>query len=203
MLKIFVGKSKKPQDAQDIKWESLDVEELISLAASQSMFGGKETYVLSGAINSEKQEEFLNLAAALAESPNTFIFEEEKLLKGPTIALEKAGAEIVIEKRPAAAARGFDPFGLTFAFAARDRKKLWLGLMQAFKAGEKAEAVAGLLNWKLRQELERLPGNSTGATGTKREQLINLSRQLVYMYHDSHRGAGDLELLLERFALRL
>ena len=139
----------------------------------------------------------MDIAKELAGSPNTFIFEEEKLLKGPTTALEKAGAEIVIEKRPAAAAaRGFDPFGLTFAFAARDRKKLCLGLMQAFKAGEKAEAVAGLLNWKVRQELER-------ATGAKREQLINLSRQLVYMYHDSHRGAGDLELLLERFALRL
>jgi len=196
MIKVFVGKSKKPKDAQEIKWETLGVEDLLSLAASQSMFGGVETYVLAGAINSDRQEEFLDLAGALAESPNTFIFEEENLLKGPTTALEKAGAEIVVEKRPAAAARGFDPFGLTFAFAARDRKKLWLGLMQAFKAGEKAEAVAGLLNWKLRQELER-------ATGAKREQLINLSRQLVYMYHDSHRGAGDLELLLERFALRL
>ncbi len=197
MLKIFVGKSKKPKDAQELKWDSLGAEELLSLAASQTMFGGKETYVLVGAINSDRQDEFLDIAKELAESPNTFIFEEEKLLKGPTTALEKAGAEIVIEKKPvAAAARGFDPFGLTFAFAARDRKKLWLGLMQAFKAGEKAEAVAGLLNWKLRQELER-------ATGEKREQLINLSRQLVFMYHDSHRGAGDLELLLERFALRL
>jgi DNA polymerase III delta subunit len=197
MLKVFVGKSKKVKDAQDIKWESIGTEELLSLASSQNMFGGKETYVLAGAINSDRQDEFLGIAKELVESPNTFIFEEEKLLKGPTTALEKVGAEITIEKRPAAAAvRGFDPFGLTFAFAARDRKKLWLGLMQAFKAGEKAEAVAGLLNWKVRQELER-------ATGAKREQLINLSRQLVYMYHDSHRGAGDLELLLERFALRL
>jgi DNA polymerase III delta subunit len=196
MLKIFVGKSKKPKDAQELKWESLTTEELLSLATSQNMFGGKETYVLMGAINSDRQEEFLDIAKELVQSPNTFIFEEEKLLKGPTTALEKAGAEIVVEKRPAAAARGFDPFGLTFAFAARDRKKLWLGLMQAFKSGEKAEAVAGLLNWKVRQELER-------ASGIKREELIKLSRQLVYMYHDSHRGAGDLELLLERFALRL
>ena len=201
MLKIFVGKSKKPKDAQELKWENLSTEDLLGLAATTSMFGGKETYVLVGAINSDRQEEFLDLAIALAESPNTFIFEEEKLLKDSTVALEKAGAEIVIEKRPSgtrlpAGRQGFDPFGLTFAFAARDRKKLWLGLMQAFKAGEKAEAVAGLLNWKLRQELER-------ATGAKREQLIILSRQLVFMYHDSHRGAGDLELLLERFALRL
>ena len=43
MLKIFVGKSKKPKDAQELKWESLSIEELLSLAASQSMFDGKES----------------------------------------------------------------------------------------------------------------------------------------------------------------
>jgi DNA polymerase III delta subunit len=196
MLKIQVGKVKKVKNAEEIKWESLSVEEILGLASSQSMFGGAQTYVLAGAINSERQEEFLSIAKALAESPHTFVFEEEKLLKGPTTALEKAGAQIEVKKSLAAAVRGFDPFGLTFAFAARDRKKLWLGLMKAFKSGERAEAVAGLLNWKVRQELER-------AKGGKRQELIKLSRQLVYMYHDSHRGAGDLELLLERFALRL
>src|SRR6185437_1731442 len=173
----------------DLKWENITTEELLGMAATQSMFGGNETYVLVGAINSERQEEFLDMAEMLAESPNMFVFEEEKLLKAPTTVLEKAGAEIVIEKHPSTSsgqARGFDPFGLTFALAAKDRKKLWLALTQAFKAGEKAEAVAGLLVWTARQMSD-----------------VNLSRQLTFMYHDSHRGAGDLELLLERFALRL
>ncbi len=68
----------------------------------------------------------------------------------------------------------------------RDKKKLWLGLMASFAAGEKAEAVGGLLAWKARQMKD-----------------AQLSRQLTFLYHDSHRGAGDLELLLERFALKL
>jgi hypothetical protein len=58
--------------------------------------------------------------------------------------------------------------------------------MQALRAGEKPEAIAALLAWKA-----RAIGNAA------------LSRELTYMYHDSHRGAGDLELLLERFALKL
>ena len=70
--------------------------------------------------------------------------------------------------------------------ANKDKKKLWLGLMQSFRAGEKAEAVAGLMAWKARQMRD-----------------AKLSRELVALYHDSHRGAGDLELLLERFALKL
>jgi hypothetical protein len=80
----------------------------------------------------------------------------------------------------------FDRFGVTSALGARDKKKLWLGLMQALRAGEKPEALAGLLAWKARQM-----------------QDANLSRELTFMYHDSHRGAGDLALLLERFALKL
>ncbi len=198
MLKVIVGKN-KIKGAEEIKWESVSSDELASLASTPSMFGGAQTFLLVGALNSDRQEEFLELADALVESPHTFIFEEEKLLKAPTTSLEKAGAQIEIEKKPISSAgkeRGFDPFGLTFALAARDKKKLWLGLTQALAGGEKPEAIAGLLHWKVRSELER-------ATGKKREELVILSRRLVFMYHDSHRGAGDLELLLEQFALTL
>jgi DNA polymerase III delta subunit len=195
MLKIIVGKN-KIKGAEELKWESVSSEELASLASTQAMFGGAQTFLLVGALNSERKEEFLKLADVFAESPHMFIFEEDKLLKAPTVALEKAGATIEVIKKVAAKERGFDPFGLTFALAAHDKKKLWLGLTQALRAGEKPEAIAGLLHWKVRQELER-------ATGKKREDLVNLSRRLVFMYHDSHRGAGSLELLLEQFALTL
>lgn len=186
-----------------LKWESMQVDELLSLASTNSMFGDPAMYILTGAINSERQDEFLDIAEALVESPHTFIFEEEKLLKAPTTALEKAGATIEVVKKAAAKERGFDPHGLTYALAARDKKKLWLGLTASLEAGEKPEAIAGLLHWKIKQELELLPQSSAGATGVKRESLINLSRSLVWMYHDSHRGAGELSLLLERYILSL
>ena len=195
MIKIFVGKN-NIKAAEELKWEAMSVEELGGLASTQSMFGGAQTFLLVGALNSERQEEFLDIAEPLADSPHTFIFEEEKLLKAPTVALEKAGAKIEVTKKAAAKERGFDPFGLTFALASRDKKKLWLGLTASLAAGEKPEAIAGLLHWKVKQELER-------ASGAKHESLINLSRQIVWMYHDSHRGAGSLDLLLERFALTL
>ena len=107
------------------------------------------------------------------------------------IKLEKAGAKIEITKKAVdarlpAGRQGFDPFGLTTALGAHDKKKLWLALTSALAGGEKAEAIAGLLAWKARQMGE-----------------AELSRTLTFMYHDSHRGAGSLELLLERFALTL
>ncbi len=170
---------------EELKWSDLSSEELVSLSSTEALFGGKQVFVLEGALNGERGEEFVDLLEVFAESPHTFVFREEKLLKAETDALKKVGAKIEIEKAEKKEYR-FDQYGVATALAAKDKKGLWLALMQSWRAGEKAEAVAGLMAWKARQMKD-----------------VNLSRQLVVLYHDSHRGAGDLELLLERFALKL
>jgi hypothetical protein len=174
---------------EELKWSELSSEELVSLASTEALFGGKQVFVLEGALNSERREEFVDLLEVFAESPHTFVFREEKLLKAETDALKKAGAKIETEKGPPAGGKKeyrFDQYGVASALASKDKKGLWLALMQSWRAGEKAEAVAGLMAWKARQMKDAA-----------------LSRELVRLYHDSHRGAGDLELLLERFALKL
>ena len=201
MLKVFVGKN-KIKEAEEIRWESMSSEELTSLSSTPSLFGGAQTFLLVGALGSDRQDEFLKLPGVLTESPHTFIFEEEKLLKAPTVALEKAGAKIEVEKKAASTGkeRGFDPFdpfGLTFALAARDKKKLWLALTYALAGGEKPEAIAGLLHWKVRDLL------GSGSSTYSPPDLRHMSRELVYLYHDSHRGIGELHLLLEKYILSL
>ena len=89
MLKVLVNKRGK---GEDLAWEKMSGEELASLASTPALFGGARTWRLVGALNSERQEAFLDSAEVFVESPHTFIFEEEKLLKAPTVALEKAGA---------------------------------------------------------------------------------------------------------------
>lgn len=187
MIRAVVGKNAA---GEELKWTELSSEELVSLASTEALFGGAQTFVLEGALNSERGEEFLDLLEVFAESPHTFVFKEEKLLKAETEALTKAGAKI---EKPAqgGSASGrkeyrFDNFGAAEALGKKDKKGLWLALMMSWRAGEKSEAVAGLLCWKARQM-----------------KNVALSRELVRLYHDSHRGAGELELLLERFALKL
>jgi DNA polymerase III delta subunit len=197
MLNVVVGKKKRPVGAEEVKWENMSGEELGSLAATDSLFGGTRVLVFTGALNGPRGEEFLKFAKDFAQSGHAFIFEEEKLLKRETDIVTKAGGKVekieTVKKE-----RGFDPHGLTFALGSRDKKKLWLGLTAALGEGEKPEAVAGLLHWKVRDML------SKGAAGKyTREEMKGLSRELISLYHDSHRGLGDLELLLERFALKL
>src|SRR3989338_7566300 len=167
MIKAVVGKNVA---GEELRWQLLTEEELVSLASTDALFGGAQTFVLEGALYGERGEEFVDLLEVFAESPHTFIFKEEKLLKAETEALKKAGAKIELEKKA----------------EKKDKKGLWLALMASWREGEKPEAVAGLMAWKARQMKD-----------------IKLSRDLVCLYHDSHRGAGELELLLERFALKL
>ncbi len=177
MIKVLINKKGK---GEELKWGDLSHDEIVSMASTPALFGGNQTYVLVGAL-----VELSGILDALAESPHTFIFEEEKLLKAERTKVEKFGGKIeegkVVKKE-----WKFDNFGVAAALGAKDRKKLWLGLTQSFAAGEKAEAVAGLMCWKARQMRD-----------------VKLSGQLTWLYHDSHRGAGNLELLLERFALKL
>ncbi len=181
MIRVVVG----GVGAQPI---SVSPEELYALAATPALFGA-QNFTFAGAFTGEEKEEYLDLVQMLKDSPHTFVFEEEKLLKKEADRLTKAGVKIEtvkVEKRNGPPAGGFDGYGVASALGSRDKKKLWLALTASFAAGEKAEAVGGLLAWKARQMKDAA-----------------LSRELTFLYHDSHRGAGDLELLLERFALKL
>ena len=182
MIIALVGKNIQ---GEELKWHELLSEELVSLASTEALFGENQTFVLEGALNSERGEEFLDLLEVFAESPHTFVFHEEKLLKKETEALKKVGAKIEIEKAEKKEYR-FDNFGVAEALGKKDKKGLWLALMASCRAVEKPDAVAGLLAWESRQI-----------------KNVKLSRELVCLYHDSHRGVGELELLLERFALKL
>ncbi len=182
---------------EELKWEEMSAEELTTLASTEALFGGARSFLLVGAINSARQEEFLDLAEVFARSPHTFVCEEEKLLKAPTTQLQKAGANIEVFAKEAQKEK-FNVFALANVFAVRDRRRLWLALLEAARAGVAPEALAGMLHWKVRVMLsDARPGRYS------RAELVALSRQLVALYHDSHRGQGDLALLLERFALKL
>ena len=197
MMRVVVGKSSGAGVlAQELRWEDISVEELAQLSSTLSLLGDTYTYVLAGALAGERGEEFLDLAKGLVQSPHIFIFEEEKLLKKPTEILTKAGAKVEVHE-PKKKTESFNMFGLAGVFGTKDRKKLWIELQKAARAGAAPEAIAGMLHWKVRDMVAK------GSTKYSKEELKTISRQLVTLYHDSHRGAGELELLLERFSLTL
>lgn len=218
MYLIVGGELTERRKAREKVWkqalEELDlavvsVEELAARASTMTLTGEVQGYLLRGAFSAEKGEDgrsavpeevrdaLLEMAPGLAASAHTFIFEEEKLTAKLSERLKKAGARVEElaprEKKEAP----FNVFALGDALAKRDRKALWLLLTKALRQGLAPENIAGVLAWKARTML------ASARDAREREQLVRVSRELVLMYHDSHRGAGELGLLLERFALML
>ena len=187
---------------EDLEWEKVSIEEVLAMATTMSLMGDMGSFRFSGALSGTSAEDFLDIAKDLAASPHQFIFTEEKLLKKVTDNLTKAGAQVVVyptvKKDSGKEGGAFDVFSLTYAFAARDRKKLWLLYNEALRADVVPEAIAGILHWKVRDMVGK------GERGKySKEELQRISSGLVGVYHDSHRGAGELSLLLERYILLL
>jgi DNA polymerase III delta subunit len=194
MIRVVVGAQVQ---GEELRWETTPVEEVATLASTASLLGDTRVFVLSGALSGEQADEFFDLVPGLVRSPHTFIFVEESLLKKQIDRLAKQGVVAEVSPKQAPTEEPFSIFALANTFATRDRKKLWLLFAEARRKEVAPEAVAGMLHWKVRDLLAK------GGGKYQKSELVQLSRQLVAMYHDAHRGLGTLDLLLERFILRL
>lgn len=186
-LQVLTGRG-----ASETLASSVSAEEIVSRAQSESLFGESRTYVGVSLMEDEaRAEALIDMFPALARSPHLFLFEEES---GAALAkaVEKAGGS-VIKAKAEAKKEASDPFALANALGKRDRKNLWLLYRKAIDEGASPEQLVGMLAWKARQMLAK-----EGTEGAKK-----LSRDIVAVYHESRRGEGDMELLLERLILTL
>ena len=210
MLYVIIGEDPKARietrhklwkkGLEEFDLQRITAEELVSLANTRTLIDEPRGFFLRGIFSqntpTELKEGILEIAKELVHSHHTFIIEEEKILAKSLERFKKAGATIESYGTLAKKER-FNVFGLSGALGQRDRKKLWLLLMSAFEEGLSAENIAGVLAWKARTAL------ASSKTKEDRAPFEKISRDLVVLYHDSHRGVGDLELLLERFVLTL
>lgn len=132
----------------------------------------------------------------LSESNNAIVLLAPNL-SAPQV--KKLVPKATIEYRVDAAAsrsagRGFNT-ALVNALATRSRSALWLEVVRALRAGDRPEAVHGLLHWKARDLLEK------GSRVWSPREARALSLQLILLLRDARRGKGTLAELLERFSL--
>lgn len=191
------------------------VQDLLEKSEGTSLFGGVQAYLLRGLLSSEEGVDAI--LGDLAKSSNLFVFEEESLLKDKKDEVKDAGGEVREAKSAASGLPEFNLFALADALGKRDRKGLWILLARAIRGGFEPEEIAGVLHWQARSMLAAAQAKSVAETGMKEftyakakrqsanfkpQELTALSRTLISLYHDGHRG-DDMGLLLEKFALNL
>ncbi len=187
------------------------------LAGARGLFFERHVTVIRGALTTPgSRESLIALLPVLKESSNVFVLHEGKLDVASKREVEEHAEKVeecvVKEKK----GRAFNIFGLGDALGMRDRKLLWVLYVKALRAGHEPEEVHGTLFWAVKSMLLAHLTESPEEAGQKpfvwekfkryakgysKEELANLSRDLVALYHDSHRGRFPLETALERWVL--
>lgn len=199
-----------------IETETFVPQQITDAVTSVSLFGDSSTYIIDMPSQDEQMNrEVLDCASAMAESSDTFIVIEGPLLAAPKkkwLSYATSHEECTRE-----ATVRFDVFRLAEAFLLRDKKTLWMLLIDARRAGLSSEEIIGTLWWQLKTirlakvtvtaveaGMKDYPYNKAkrALRNFKDNELETLSASLLAVYHDGHGGVRDIDLGLEEWVLR-
>lgn len=198
----------------------LSKELLHSFAASQGLFGNKSLFIFDCLFDKKvEQEVLLAHANELRLSPNLFLVFEPELDKKIAEEIKITQAEIEeyiakkIDTRP-----DFNIFSLGDALGKRNKKELWVLYQEALTSGLSGEDLCNTLFWTVKNialmKKAKIDDNCglnpfvasktrSFAKNYTQEEIANLSKSLVAIYHEDHRGGEPMDISLERFILGL
>jgi len=208
-------------------WNPSIIEEHLG---GQGLFSNKYIIFLDRLTeNVEAKEKLADFIAAMNESANIFIVSEGKLNAELKKAFEKDAEKMVVTDLVESGGRStssqgnqgksdFNVFALADALGSRDTFKAWSLYRQAIDTGLEAENIIGTLFWQAKSMLVAANVKSASESGLNPfvfsksrkysanysiPELNSLVTKLVTLYHDGHRGMGDMELAVERMMLGL
>ncbi len=190
---------------------------ILEYAEGTSLFGSTEVIVIDTVSEDDTVfQETLGLLPVMAQSANHFVFIESTL----TAPMKKKiqTHTTMIEEIKGETKERFNAFLLTDAYLRKDKKSLWLLLMEAWNAGVSNEEIIGILFWQvkmLRLALRTKSAEEAGQkpfvyskakralTQFKKGEPDTHSEQLLSLYHDGHQGKVDTALALEKWTLSI
>ena len=200
-----------------IEGENFSVEKLDEIASSTNLFSGVSIFLIKNALDSKEQKDlFKKKVKILSISPNIFIISEPFITKELSTAIEKTKGEVIsVSGDVGAAKRDGSVFLIADATARRDRKLAWALYQEAIFGGAVAEELHGILFWQIKNlflaktgisgasmkvSYPMMKAKSFAPKWEEKELRVGLSR-LVSIYHEAHRGRGDLSIEIEKFLL--
>ncbi len=229
--KVLEAAKKKHIGAEYFKITSDNYSEgkLDELISSQGLFySGSIIFADSLFGNKEIGESLLKKIKEIKESPNFFVFLEEKLNKKELERFEKYAEKVEMFEKPfkklnkkeelALKGEKIDFFEFANALGEKNKKTIWALYQDALAEGVPSEEVHAIFFWQVKAMLAA--GRSQTATeaglnpyvytksknyvknfeGKKLEQM---SKKLFEIYHEAHRGHVDFAVALEKFILEL
>lgn len=212
--------SKKYGEVRTVSESEITNDFFEGVASSQGLFSSAVLYVFDCVLDKkEEQELFLLHAGKLLSSSNSFLVFEPLLEKSVVGDLQKGGVTLEefssqkVDTRP-----DFNIFALGDALGKRNKKDFWILYQEAGSNGVTAEEICNTLFWAVKN-LALMKNASIGddrgispfvAKKTREfsknytyEEILNISRMIVSIYHDGHRKGKPMDAMIERFILNL
>ncbi len=159
-----------------------------------SLFGEERAVLLEGFFGTAALREVVEASLSLlAASEEHFIIIEPNLL-APQKKKLAAHTKHLDEKQKEKAERPMGNFDVADHFARHERSLAWVAYRKVLAQGESAEALHGILFWKVKDLLLK------GAKDTKRD-LKKTLLDLAELPLKAREKGGDVEHALERFIL--
>jgi DNA polymerase III delta subunit len=140
-------KSNKNSVIENHTADTLTASDLEYRALATSLFGDLKVFIIEDFIK-EYTDEFVKIVEILSTSKNLFIFYEESVIKDVEKSITGASGGFVKLDAPEKAKE--NPFAITDALVARDKKKLWQLYRQEIDRGESAESIMGRFVWAIK-----------------------------------------------------
>ncbi|OHA88517.1 MAG: hypothetical protein A2653_01970 [Candidatus Zambryskibacteria bacterium RIFCSPHIGHO2_01_FULL_43_25] len=198
-------------------WVGARFEELLS---GQGLFQNRYIVVLDNLLSDKDTASVVVEALKdCAESKNIFIVIEEILGKDLIKKLEKYADKIQeFGRKTAIPAKPFSVFSLADALGERNGERLWVLYQKAVFSGLDPEEIQRILVWQVKAIIVASGSADAKSAGLNpfvfrkaknfaknysKNELRQLSSNLVSMYHRARRGKGEFSNLLEKFVLDL
>jgi DNA polymerase III delta subunit len=203
-----------------ITTENYEENPIASLIAQQGLFESKYIVFYDNVFESKEiKEEILGALPEIKESDNIFMFLEKELDKKSVEKITKHAEKVQeFTATEPKKKKEYNPFAISDALLTKDKKKLWMILMEAKKKGNAAEEIHGIIWWQVKalklasvakdaKEADLSPyvfsKTKAAAHNFSHEQIGGMLFDLVTMYHEAHRGEADLWVEIERWGLRM
>lgn len=218
---LLASLAKKRPDAEAFRlkednWNEGTFQELLN---AQGLFDQKYIAVLDGLLEyKESSELVLEHIQTMQESTHVFLMIEHSPTKKVVDAIEKYAEKTQEFARLEKKKEFFNTFALGDALGSKDKKSLWVGYLEALRAGISAEEICGVLFWQVKNIT--LAMHTKNASESKlspfvdskarkfaknftKEELKEISSALVDATEKVRNGEGEMEVLLERLVLKV
>jgi len=212
-------KRKPDANVFTLNQENFSLGGLESYVEGQGLFSEKYIVILDRCLEDKIVKELvLKKTKEIAGSENIFVIIEENIDTTTLKKIEKYAekSQEFGEKQSKKKETSF--FVMADAFGTRDKKRLWVEYEKALQKGASAEELHGIILWQIKSMLIAGDYKNVSESGLNpyvynkskgflrnfsREELEDIYKNFIEVYHEARRGNGVLEERVEEVILGL